>query len=378
MIRLQLSSRNGIVYLLVIMLLLTWVLLRSSFPHRLLVSVGIPKWIATHVGSPLLYIDEKRPADILLIGSSLLLAPPFRFLADEKDGHRMMAEGRRRFLSQCYEEALKTGLGTDYRMANISVPGSVAEDQRIIMDAVVNSAVKPKLVVYAFSPRDLIDNAMGKAPKENPVYRTFQFARAYSGQPEPNIEKIFEREWQFLVLVRKYVKDEISSAVAKSLGRPASLWEAANAEKNPSAEGECKELTAAEKLKVDLAVYHDRYLPFRQDYFDYQVSSFKQLLQICREHSVPIIVLHMPIAQSNLALLQPQLVKTYAAATSEACRAAGVEEIDLMTANGKPYASSDFIDSCHLSKAGSIKFLKQFVESLKTSKTMQQALPRHS
>lgn len=76
----------------------------------------------------------------------------------------MMAEGRRRFLSRCYEEALKTGLGVEYAMANISVPGSVAEDQKIIMDAVVNSAVKPKLVIYAFSPRDLIDNSMGKAP----------------------------------------------------------------------------------------------------------------------------------------------------------------------------------------------------------------------
>jgi hypothetical protein len=375
--RLQLSSRNGIAYLLVIMLLFAWVLLRSSFPHRVLVSVGIPKWISTHVGSPLLYIDERKPADILLIGSSLLLAPPFRFLADEKEGHRMMAEGRRRFLSQCYEEALKKGLGIDYGMANISVPGSVAEDQRIIMDAVVNSVVKPKLVIYAFSPRDLIDNSMGKAPKENPVYRTFQFARAYSGQPEPNMEKIFEREWQFLVLVRKYVKDEVSSTVAESLGRPESLWEAVNAEKNPSSEGGT-ELSPAERLKNDLAVYHDRYLPFRQDYFDYQVNSFKQLLQICREHSVPIIVLHMPIAQSNLALLEPQLIETYAAATSEACRAGGVEEIDLMTANGKPYASSDFIDSCHLSKAGSIKFIKQFVEALKTSKTMQQAFSGHN
>lgn len=378
MARLQSISRNGIVYLLVTMLLFAWVLLRSSFPHRLLVSVGIPKWISTHVGSPLLYIDEKKPADILLIGSSLLLAPPFRFLADEKEGHRMMAEGRRRFLSQCYEEALKKGLGIDYGMANISVPGSVAEDQRIIMDAVVNSAVKPKLVIYAFSPRDLIDNEMGKAPKENPVYRTFQFARAYSGQPEPNMEKIFEREWRFLTLVRKYVRDEVCSTVAKSLGRPATLWEAANAEKISSSEGGCKELSPAERLKNDLAVYHDRYLPFRQDYFDYQVNSFKQLLQICREHSVPIIVLHMPLAQSNIALLEPQLIKTYAAATHEACRVADVEEIDLMRVNEKPYASSDFIDSCHLSKAGSIKFLKQLVEALKTSKTMQQAFSTHS
>lgn len=127
-----------------------------------------------------------------------------------------------------------------------------------------------------------------------------------------------------------------------------------------------------------MAVYHDRYLPFRQDYFENQVNSFKQLLQICREHSGPIIVLHMPLAQSNLALLEPQLIKTYAAATREACRAAGVEEIDLMTVNGKPYASSDFIDSCHLSKAGSIKFLKQFVEALKASKTIQQAFSRRS
>ncbi len=374
--RARLLSRRGTVWLLIAMLSLGWLSLRIFFPHRLLVSVGIPKWIAAHLASPLVYIDDKKSADILLIGSSLALAPPFRLLADEKDGDRMLAAGNRQFLSQCYQDALTTALGRRYNIDNISVHAAVAEDQRIIMDAVVNSAVKPKLVVYGFSPRDLIDNYMGRAPKENPVYRTFQFAQVYNGKSHANVLDIFEREKQFLVLVRKYAKDEVTSSVAKYIGRSASLWEAANLDKQLMPLAVSKELGPAERLKADLAVYRERYLPFRQDYFDKQLLSFRQLLQQCKAHSVPIIVLHMPIAQSNLAILQPQLVSKFRAVTSEACREAGVEEIDIMDASGKPYVASDFKDSCHLSKVGSIKFLKQFAEALKASKTMQHTFPQ--
>lgn len=350
-----------------------WSLLRATFPHRLLVSVGIPKWISIHVGSPLLYLDGGKPADILLIGSSLLLAPPFRFLDNEKEGTRCMAEGKRLFLSQCYQKALQAELRTKYHVVNCAVPGSVADDQRIIMDAVVNSKVKPKLVIYAFSPRDLIDNYMSKAPRENPVYQTFQFAKDYSGKPEKNLDRICEREYRFVELVRRYVKDEVSLSTAKRFGRPASLWEAVNQCKGVEAETVTQELDPAARLKDDLAVYQQRYLPFRKDYFDFQLNSFRQLLQVCKNHSVPIIVLHMPIAESNLALLRPDIVTTYATATTEACETAGVEQIDLRTLNGKPYTSLDFIDSCHLSRVGSIKFLAEFAQSLKNSRTMQQA-----
>jgi len=367
------SSSESTCFFLVVFLVLGWSLLRATFPHRLLVSVGIPKWISIHVGSPLLYLDGGKPADILLIGSSLLLAPPFRFLDDEKEGTRCMAEGKRLFLSQCYEKALQEGLRAKYFVVNCAVPGSVADDQRIIMDAVVNSQVKPKLVIYAFSPRDLIDNYMSKAPRENPVYQTFQFAKDYSGKPEKNLDKIFEREYRFGELVRRYVKGEVSSSAAKRLGRPSSLWEAVNQYKGGEAETVDQELEPAAKLKDDLAVYQQRYLPFRKDYFDFQLNSFRQLLQVCKDHSVPIIILHMPIAESNLALLQPDIITTYATATSEACKSAGIEQIDLRTLKGKPFTSADFIDSCHLSRAGSIKFLAEFAQSLKNSRTMQRA-----
>lgn len=344
-----------------------------AFPLSVLVSVDIPKLISRQVASPLKYIDNEKPADVLLIGSSLILAPPLRLVVSHAEAKKRLIAGNLTFLSQPYWSALFDVFQRKFAVVNIGVSGAVATDQRTIVEAIMKSKVKPRLIIYACSPRDLIDNTMGKAPRESPVFRTFQFAQAYKISNKFDCQAILEREQRFLILVWKYVRSEVFAAASKFFERPSALWQASTTFKQQVADEDEDHYTAAQRIAIDVATYQNRYHPFRQDYFDFQLDSFCRILQECHKNSVPIIVINMPLADSNLEILGTQLRAKYKGAIQSACSVAKVELVDMQGRSGEPYEAVDFIDTCHLSRSGAIKFMKDFSVAMRNSVTMNNA-----
>ncbi|HEY9757998.1 MAG TPA: SGNH/GDSL hydrolase family protein [Oculatellaceae cyanobacterium] len=111
--------------------------------------------------------------------------------------------------------------------------------------------------------------------------------------------------------------------------------------------------------------YKSRYQPFKLELFRAQLDCFDATLREARERGAKVLVVNMPLMQSNLQLLPPGVYQRYLKAVQESAQLYDARFLDLN--NGKSFAPADFCDPVHLNGNGARKFMQLVAHSLTQS-----------
>ncbi|MBS2007856.1 MAG: hypothetical protein JST01_12495 [Cyanobacteria bacterium SZAS TMP-1] len=115
-------------------------------------------------------------------------------------------------------------------------------------------------------------------------------------------------------------------------------------------------------MALDLQVYQKRYNPFNEKRMNTQLQALDELLATCASHNIAVQLVGMPISPANKNILGPGIYELMDKKVRQIASKYGtqVDDINQM----ESFEQTDFRDSVHLSKTGSLKFLPLFNSSV--------------
>lgn len=336
---------------------------RICVPARLLAVVDVPAWMVEQAEVPLRFFEQNRTYDVLLIGSSLLLAPVYRMLPSAEQGFELLKKGNLEFLSRPYENAVNSYHGTILSVRNLCVPGTCAQDQEALLRAIIDNNKPTRLVVYATSIRDFIDNSNKISYKSTLMYRSLNFSDQLKITKNKPVTEVVKSQVLFFRSAFKLLRIYLVDWFCKLSGHPAALWDSKNSQGRPT---QAAVLKKNEKKEADLKLYRKRYLPLDLAAYKLQLESFKRMTALCDQNQVKMLVILMPVSDSNVEILPSAMVRQMEDDLEGAClKSRNVCFENFLHNPVFSFEDTDFYDSCHMSKSGFDKFMPIFGNSVR-------------
>lgn len=322
----------------------------------------------------------KQAPDIVLLGSSLMMAPLHGGdAAYLKVGQNVALHHR----SILLEDLLKKTFGESYRTFAFALGGEMVSDAYAISATMLKGDRKPQTIIYGIAPRDFMDHAL-PSPASTEIFKYMDRVGDLSAIEKDSYGSFWERaEHQLskLSFIYKHRPDfiYIQQRWAKSLAHkllgygdlekdnaplhirkqaflelpenhgPASLF--------VDAPGE-----APEPFDLNLNEYRFRYRKINVKQFNCQLSFLEKLLTFCKKENINIILVNMPLTQDNLALMQPGFYQGYLDKVSALSTAYGASLIDMN--DPKLFQNKHFLDSVHLNSRGGQHFFEVMVDKI--------------
>jgi hypothetical protein len=233
---------------------------------------------------------------------------------------------------------------------------------QIILDEIIKSQMRPKMLIVCIAPRDFLDNSHSKI-SESPIYKHLKSETSYNGI---NLQNLISK---FSLYPRlKIYQTSLTGATAQLLNRSTGLHDAAN-HKTSAQTSFARRVNNLLALKIcnivpnydqplntlqDLSSYKKVYLPINETTYSQQLKAFTTLLSNAKKHSLKLVIIEMPLTMQNKTLLPKSFWNKYKRDISERCRNFEIEYLD--ASENTKYEIADFEDSCHLNAVGGSKF----------------------
>ncbi|MEZ4489176.1 MAG: DUF1574 family protein [Cyanobacteriota/Melainabacteria group bacterium] len=348
------------------------------------------------------FLKEKNNPDILVMGSSL----PMKAISacDHEYAHSVdnnTIEDVRRYTEARYlRDNLRSLLqekGQDKRINdlevyNLTIAGSMASDTKLLLSKALREHKRPRMVIYGVAPRTFMDNTVSKDEK-TAVWQILSKWRNLGDFVDSRLSSAERRDlmianfWNFYrdrmdyqTFILGYACNKLDRsptiyaakqrAAAEAAGKDAAestsasaatpVTKTANSTKSASASEQHQN---PEVLQKDLALYDVRYNPPDFKQFDAQKSHLKEILSICKNKGIKLLVVAMPITEQNRALLDRTLYQRYLEEIPALTLSQGGSFLNLDDGNTNSIA--DFEDSVHTNSRGGKKVHDRLVQSIK-------------
>ena len=225
---------------------------------------------------------------------------------------------------------------------DLATDGQIPSDTFLLNRKLLKGSKVPEWIVYGIAPRDFIDNLVSKESKTLIFDRLFSIKDLISEKSGFTLN--LEEKLDFLVNKCCYLygeRDGIQSSFANSLtGVSQQIF--------PT------KIKAAE-LSTDAWIrttedYRKRYKTFDLVKFKKQATYFNSFCKEATGKGIKVLLVNMPLTQTNLALLPPGAYKAYHETVANAAKSNNVFFLDLQ--NSKQFPDSFFGDIAHLNKIG--------------------------
>ena len=353
-----------------------------------------PYWPMDHFNSPNRswtwwamkdFRAQKETPNVVLLGSSLMVmalhggdATAFGLTQNNALHHRAA------FL----EKLLNESLHRTYSIFSFAIAGQMVSDAYSITYCCLNGKQKPDYIVYGIAPRDFMDNTL-----PNPAStETFKYLSRVSDlshiamRARPsiwdrfdywvgNVSFLYAHRNDILSLQHRYVK----LFFAKT-----HLMEDLNLTRNPFPLRKLAMLEMPEDNGVNevftpphaqgersfdnSSEYRARYRSFNRKLFNDQNSYLTDLMSLCDQRGIKLIVVNMPVTAGNIQLMPPGFYSHYLETVKGATSAHHQTFIDLN--NPQEFPDSCFLDSVHLNGKGGVNFFAKLAQALVASKVL--------
>lgn len=342
----------------------------------------------------------RRP-DVVLLGSSLMIAAQNDCDATVYDESFDVLT---HYHSQFLESELSKAVGHQMKTASFVIGGQMASDAYTIVKVLLSKqqpkqqpkqnkstqAAQPcqlpqQTIVWGIAPRDFID-ATFSSPEDTETVKLMSRLADDDNLLEQRLpfwKDVEQRLSRTFALYRD--RDEMRAWQTEAVDRclhffmPAMfspemrapswlLHQAALSlpEDNKPGQWICRPLRMKGSDSPDnSAEYKSRYQPFKLELFRTQADCFDAALREARERGAKVLVVNMPLTQSNLRLLPPGVYQRYLKAVQESAQLYDARFLDLN--DGKSFAPADFCDPVHLNGNGARKFMQLVAHSLTQS-----------
>lgn len=329
--------------------------------------------------------SESKP-DLFVLGSSVALCASY--CADAK--FQPISEDQKKeytgaiYLSQQLKE--KSGQAIDCR--TMACAGSMASDVWMIANKAVEFNKIPKVIVYETVSRDYFDASMPELG-DTPVYKTLASlhpTHKNSILPQPVTDlvdwaqrsplatalNIMFADTRFLTdserlrfnvdsiassisytyKSRTAFKDWLTSNVSHLLNRKASIYESVQALYKKRKEND--PFAAFTAMQVDSRPQEKR--------FDNEIVYFEKLLKLCKQNSINLVLVIMPVGKEYPAKVPPALRKRFPSDITALADKYGVTTLDYSEKGN--FNPTDFADFIHLKDTGAVKLTNLITDEL--------------
>lgn len=340
------------------------------------------------------FLRSTENPDILLIGTSLILAPAVR--CDDA------LEGRRTRYDNWYEwnhlhsytkstyltKLLRDNFGTTFSIKNLGHAGGMMADQDLIFKNILKAGKHPKLVICCTSTRDFLDNNHDPI-EQTPVFKTLaniEYLPDLLKEPQKKAEIpnfLVSSFWHYYK-VRVDYRTIASMMATQFTGHPLSLYRS-NQDKAPLPIAKQKpdffifdikpDYTPKPNTLGDIEYLRSAYIPPNYKLFNQEAAGLNNLLRLAHDNQIPFILINMPITKEHKNLLAQGLHQRYLNTLESSCRKYAIPFYNLD--QDAFYTHADFDDSSHLNRSGGEKFYARLVSILNQDKLTKEYMQQN-
>jgi hypothetical protein len=343
------------------------------------------------IGDDLIY--SGRPADIVLLGSSVMRGP--FYYCDLRPALSLVYENYNKSIA--LEKAIDK-IDGEQKVYNFARDGEMVSDAMLIVNDFLKDKNKPKVLVYGIAPRDFLDHTL---PSETNTEEFNMLANLTDCLRYYNV--FAEGGWQWLQVLaskalpyfdaRKVVQEKLAqmfnrpqnaaptplatkqdpfdatkeSSTREDILRPLKkkFVEAVRNDKTLKAEAIASQIRMQKALmdaqndteawRQGLLQYAIRYWYIDKARYNRQMYALEALLAITKQRGIKVMLVNMPLAAGNVSLLPQDFYLTYLDDLQKASTKYGAKFINLQ--NRKEFDRSCYKDPVHLNVFGGHKLI---------------------
>lgn len=314
-----------------------------------------------HIDYKIQSVLSNNNFDTLLMGSSLAEAAAIN--SDASLGlEKPTVYGAARYNHAIYFDRLKhEKLNLPSTTFSTAIGGSMISDQELILQKVFAKTKLPKQVCLIIEPRGFIDAT--RTPDLYPVtcYMKWRYKDIWNVRSiEDGVDFALSSFWSFF----KFRSD--FSTILTALANNSLKSESPSLKIALEDQDYKYDRSLDPKAVEEGAAYYQRaYKSADKQKFQAQLTSLRNIIQMCKKNKVDLLLIAAPLAQTNRNLL-PKGFERYYNETLDAVSKEQKISICKLTDTDK-ILDSDYIDFVHLNSSGAIKFWNTVVDFIKNN-----------
>jgi hypothetical protein len=335
------------------------------------------------------FLKHEKSPDVVLLGSSLMMIPVSVLDADylNKDLDAVYHDH-----SVYLENALSSSSSAP-SCFNFAIPGGMISDDYMIFRALLHDKHRPKLIVLGLTLRDFIESHVTCAAV-TPSFKYFKHFFNIDDIAELSMPEFWQRldYWQSKLVFMVGERLDLQVTFAQELQSICNAWLGAGAlAKSPVMESTQLTANIAHNLKTEaergdfmlranqVYPYEDNSIEYKkrfnnpnQKLFNAEASFLHRFLAEAREQGVKVLLVNMPLTQTNMTLMPQGFYGKYFSIAQREAVQANADFLDLNT--GTKFGVSDFRDTAHMNSSGGRKLLDAVAASIEHSPDLAAAL----
>ncbi len=331
--------------------------LRQCFQHWLIKEPSqYTSWkLHSAVKLPAQFKKTDRTADIVILGSSLMLAPAVR--CDEEYHKRASRHDdwykknviHQNVRADFLEHLIQRNFNQDKTVLNLAVSAGMISDAALILEKYLAAGNRPEVIVLGIAPRDFLDRSR-PTPSQTPTFRLIADASNLLACESP-VKAI---DFLFQCAIHTYRNREgyqqhFSRILLRASGRERLACDSGF-------------VPPATDCASALNSYRSMYLPVDWNSFQTQERYLAQLLKLTRERGIKTILVDMPVSQPYGDIFPQATVARYHATLKEL--ATKYDAALLQPDRYSQYQSDDFEDLLHLNARGGRKLFGSIAQAV--------------
>ena len=351
------------------------------------------------------YIESKENADVVLMGSSLMLLASYNSDLDffKREYGKIIYDVHliTHMDSYYFKHLLEKHFKGPMKVKNLSFIAATPRDVELLISGMIESGSKPSTIVYGIAPRMMADNltplkgAIGgetvlnlesskRSSKWNFLESTkskllsnpeiLQTYRDYSligDSPtfDQTMDFLLSRFWYFYkcrneisMQIKKEAESLFSDRTTPRQSNTSQKVENTDAKHTLKKNKEVLAHPNPEKFQIDLDHYNSCYNPPDFIKFKKNCQYFENLTILCKNQGVKLVIVKMPLTLKNRKLVSKNFMLAYTKFIEDLCKKYDVSLLDFSAA----FPNSKFSDSVHLNGSGSTEFFQKLTNELKS------------
>lgn len=319
------------------------------------------------------FIRSEKQADIIVLGSSLVLMPATR-CDDYLDGkpvcyddwyyHKHVVEYPQ---SRYFEKLLANCFRIPISVANMGVASSIMSDHCDLFAMLLEKGKKPRLLIVGVAPRDFLDNTQ-KDYKHTPSQQYLReinssglkWPKALSQADLAEFYTSAERHTKKLLALIKSRCSEQTAKISRRKQLVVATDTAPYMQERPN------------RLR-DLESYKKLYNPPNFQMLEIEKAHLEKMLKLAKSNFVPVLIINMPLTTANTDALDRAALAEYEQSLRKVCKENQATLLDIGSATSR-YNMNDFEDCCHLNTAGGLKLYSEIIATISKDHKIAQAL----
>ncbi len=328
--------------------------------------------------------EQSRKADVVLLGSSLMIAAQNDCDATVYD---QTFDAIQHYHSQYLESKLSQIARRPLTTASFVIGGQMASDAYAIIKTLLSdtagSAENSRTIVWGIAPRDFIDATFGR-PEDTETVRLMnriseqndilqaRKSNIWTAIDEllNKISSLYANRNEFRELQQTFVAGSLQlkdTCTSSSKQKPPDwlLHQTSLTFPEDNRIGQwivrpCKK--KGDEPRDNTAEYKNRYATFKPEQFEQQLAFYEKALDVAQKKGNKILIVNMPLTSENMQLLPEHVYEQYLQKVSSLAKQHGAYFLDLNSP--ELFTAKDFWDSVHLDGYGATRFMNKVVERL--------------